>query len=209
MPPRPLTHAEDGWYTACCAGLPTLRVLTRPRDFGTLCNSAEMDPFVPLRTMGRYRWPAPEESGRGPFFLTGATHGMPGTAAIFVDGAYLDKVLFNEHWGKRIDYSGLVNELAQGHEILRTYYYHCMPYRGRPPTQDDEARYQSRQRFITALKNLPRFEVRLGRLVIRGTDAAGNRIFQQKRVDTIDRCRHGARRRQGQDHSRRGGERRQ
>ena len=110
---------------------------------------------------------------------------MPGTAAIFVDGAYLDKVLLNEHPGARIDYSRLVNELAQGHEILRTYYYHCMPYRGAPPTQEDEARYQSRQRFITALKNLPRFEVRLGRLVIRGTDAAGKRIFQQKRVDTM------------------------
>ena len=110
---------------------------------------------------------------------------MPGTAAIFVDGAYLDKVLLKEHPRKRINYSLLVKELAQGHEILRTYYYHCMPYRGPAPTPADEMRYQAMQKFITVLKNLPRFDVRLGRLVMRGTDAAGNRIFQQKRVDTM------------------------
>ena len=32
---------------------------------------------------------------------------------------------------------------------------------------------------------MPRFEVRLGRLVYRGIDAAGNPIFQQKRVDCM------------------------
>ena len=98
---------------------------------------------------------------------------------------YLDKVLEYEHGGTRIDYGLLAGVLAQGDEILRTYYYHCMPYQGRIPTEDEKGRHRSMQRFITALRRLPRFEVRLGRLAYRGEDHNGERIFVQKRVDTM------------------------
>lgn len=110
---------------------------------------------------------------------------MPGTVAIFIDGGYVDKVLQHEHTGARIDYSLLATELAGDDEILRTYFYHCMPYRSQNPTDEERGRYVSMHKFTTALKNLPRFEVRLGRLAYRGLDHAGQRIFVQKRVDTM------------------------
>lgn len=40
-------------------------------------------------------------------------------------------------------------------------------------------------RFITSLNYIPRFQVRLGRLVYRGNDASGKPIFIQKRIDTL------------------------
>jgi uncharacterized LabA/DUF88 family protein len=75
--------------------------------------------------------------------------------------------------------------MSQPDDLLRAYYYHCMPYQGNPPTEEERTRYASRHRFTTALTLLPRFEVRLGRLVLRGRDAAGEPIFQQKRVDCM------------------------
>ena len=106
---------------------------------------------------------------------------MAGTAAVFLDGGYLDKVLA----GRRIDFARLAIELAEPDEVLRTYYYHCLPYQNRTPTQDERGRYASAHRFMTALKHLPRFEVRLGRLAFRGQDGDGRPIFIQKRVDTM------------------------
>ena len=48
--------------------------------------------------------------------------------AIFVDGAYFDATIRNECGGVRIDYAKLAHQLAGGVEILRTYYYNCLPY---------------------------------------------------------------------------------
>jgi len=102
-----------------------------------------------------------------------------GIAAVFIDGGYLDKVLYYDFSNARIDYGGLVKELVQPDELLRAYYYHCLPYKGNPPTPEDRERYASKHRFITALGYLPRFQVRLGRLVKRGGE------FIQKRVDLM------------------------
>ncbi|MGE5569195.1 MAG: NYN domain-containing protein [Rhodospirillales bacterium] len=60
-----------------------------------------------------------------------------------------------------------------------------MPYQGNPPTPEESARYAAKHKFTTALSLLPRFEVRLGRLVHRGVDGNGKPIFQQKRVDCM------------------------
>ena len=49
---------------------------------------------------------------------------MAGTAAVFLDGGYLDKVLA----GRRIDFARLAIELAEPDEVLRTYYYHSSAY---------------------------------------------------------------------------------
>ncbi len=83
------------------------------------------------------------------------------------------------------DFAKLSNEMAGQDQLLRAYYYNCMPYQSNPPTDEERLRYASKHRFITALKYLPRFEVRLGRLVNRGVDANGNPIFVQKRVDCM------------------------
>jgi len=108
-----------------------------------------------------------------------------GVAAVFLDAGYLDKVLHHDHAGARVDFSKLALEMSEADQLLRAYYYNCLPYQSNPPTQDERARYASMHRFITALRHLPRFEVRLGRLAFRGTDVGGQPIFVQKRVDCM------------------------
>ena len=109
---------------------------------------------------------------------------MPDRTAIFIDGAYLEHVSRNEFNTARIDFNKLSNTMASGADILRTYYYHCLPYQGNPPTLEESQRYAARRSFFTALERLPRFEVRLGRLERRyGPD--GNPRFEQKRVDIL------------------------
>ena len=185
------------WLTA-----PTLRqgaTVTSARDgltdagpivYGT--RPVGMNPSVPwnggreFNIRGRTNLPK-REVGR-PLFLAPKREvncNMAGTAAVFIDGGYLDKVLEFDHPGKKINYERLVIELAEPDEVLRTYYYHCLPYKSSIPTADERKRYAAMHRFTTALKHLRRFEVRLGRLVYRGTDERGRPIFMQKRVDTM------------------------
>jgi uncharacterized LabA/DUF88 family protein len=103
--------------------------------------------------------------------------------AIFIDGAYLDKILDTEFGRVRADFSSLSREIAPS-EILRTYYYHCPPYVSpHNPTQEELQRADAKGRFFTALSRLPRFQLRLGKLMYRGEDPDGNSIFHQKLVD--------------------------
>ena len=87
--------------------------------------------------------------------------------AVFIDGGYWHKILKNYFNGQQIDYAKLSNALAAGQEVLRTYFYDCLPYLDSPPTEGQKKFYSSRQRFITALNHIPRFEVKLGKLVRR------------------------------------------
>lgn len=108
-----------------------------------------------------------------------------GVAAVFLDGGYVEKVLRFDHAEAAIDFQKLVSTMVGTDELLRAYYYHCLPYQGNPPTEEERFRYAQRHRFTTALGYLPRFEVRLGRLAYRGQNAQGEPIFQQKRVDCM------------------------
>jgi len=108
-----------------------------------------------------------------------------GQVAIFIDGGYLDKVVYFDHANKRLDYEKLANELAKPDELFRSYYYHCLPYQSNPPTVEESQRFASRQKFYSALSLLPRFQVRLGKLVFRGINERGEKILIQKRVDTM------------------------
>ncbi len=108
-----------------------------------------------------------------------------GTVAVFLDAGYIDKVMANDFGHPKIDYGKLSQAVAAPDELLRAYYYNCLPYQSNPPTDEESQRYSRAHRFITALKAIPRFEVRLGRLASRGTDAAGKKIFIQKRVDCM------------------------
>ncbi len=108
-----------------------------------------------------------------------------GTIAIFLDGGYVEKVLRLDYGNPKINFSKLAAEMASPHEILRTYYYHCLPYQSRTPTDEENKRFANARRFMNALDRLPRFQVRLGKLAFRGTDSAGKPIFIQKRVDCM------------------------
>jgi len=109
--------------------------------------------------------------------------------AIFIDGGYMDRVLRDEFAGAKISYAAFSHEIsAQIHpnpDILRTYYYHCLPYQSNPPTQVESQRFASMQNFLDAVNRLPRFEVRLGRLARRGPDIRGRYFFEQKMVDVL------------------------
>src|SRR5438132_11860700 len=108
-----------------------------------------------------------------------------GRVAIFIDGGYLDYVL-RDHGLPRVDYQKFASLLAGPGEILRTYFYHCLPYQSPTPTPDEAKRFGAMQGFLNALSRLDCFEVRLGKLEYRGTDrTTGKPIFEQKRVDIL------------------------
>jgi len=112
--------------------------------------------------------------------------------AIFVDGGYLDK-LAEDEFSIRIDMGKLVQKVLEivdskspeNVDILRTFYYHCLPYQSNPPTPEEATRFGNKRKFFAAISSLPRFVVREGRLVHKGFNAAGDPIFQQKRVDLM------------------------
>lgn len=70
-------------------------------------------------------------------------------------------------------------------DLLRTLYYDCLPYQSNPPTAQEKERFSKKRSYFDTLRNLPRFDVREGRLVFRGLDTSGKQIFQQKRVDLL------------------------
>ena len=109
--------------------------------------------------------------------------------AFFIDGAYLDKELDTKRQGHRIDYKKLVDNIVAtagtDREIVRVYYYHCLPYQDNPPTTEQRDKFGRAQGFFRALQRTSRFEVRLGRLAFRGNKDDGTPIFEQKRVDLM------------------------
>jgi uncharacterized LabA/DUF88 family protein len=111
--------------------------------------------------------------------------GFMGIAAVFLDAGYIDKVMEYDFGKPKIDYHKLALAMASPDELLRTYYYNCLPYQSNPPTEEENKRYANAHRFITKLKTLPRFEVRLGKLAYRGIDIDGKPIYLQKRVDCM------------------------
>lgn len=106
-----------------------------------------------------------------------------GRIGIFIDAAYLQFTLRQEFSAPKIDFKKLVDRMAGGREILRSYYYDCEPYQSNPPTEEERERFGRAQRFHYALDQIPRFQVRLGKLAFRGWNTDGKPIFQQKRVD--------------------------
>lgn len=109
--------------------------------------------------------------------------------AIFVDAGYLVGVLRDELGGIWLDYALLSSYIAQNVkpeiDILRTYYYHCLPYQSPTPTEAEKRRFSKQQKFFNFLEDLPDFQVRLGRLERRGPDENGQYYYEQKRVDVL------------------------
>jgi len=105
--------------------------------------------------------------------------------AIFIDGAYVEKILKNEFDEIRIDFEKLSQEMAKGVPVLRTYYYNCMPFQDDPPTAYQREMYAKRDSFIARLQKLNRYEVKLGKLVKRGCENCHYIRFEQKRLDVL------------------------
>ena len=110
---------------------------------------------------------------------------------VFVDGGYVAKVGATSSTWTDIEKLGgkirdrLAETTYEPLDLVRTYYYDCLPYQSDPPTREEARRFSQKRRFFAALQNLPRCTVRQGRLMYRGQDADGEPIFQQKRVDLM------------------------
>ncbi len=112
--------------------------------------------------------------------------------AIFIDGGYVD-ALARDEFSIFVDYekfsqlitAAVASKTPEPVDLLRTYYYHCLPYQSNPPTPDEARRYGQKHRLFQRLRFLDRYEVREGRLMFRGLDSNGAPIFQQKRVDLL------------------------
>ena len=103
-----------------------------------------------------------------------------GRLAVFVDGGYIGRISRDEFnvspdYGKLSQaITGEVNARStESVDLLRTLYYDCLPYQSPKPTEAESERFGRARKFYDALGRLPRFEVRLGRLVYRGNDSQG------------------------------------
>lgn len=112
--------------------------------------------------------------------------------AIFIDGGYVDALAEDEFsiWVDLQKLSEKIRQIIAEHtpesvDLLRTLYYHCLPYQSNPPTTDETFRFRQKRKFFDALRYLPRFAIREGRLILKGYNANGKPIFQQKRVDLL------------------------
>ncbi len=102
---------------------------------------------------------------------------------MFIDGGYMRAVL--RHLGEpRIDYEKLSDRVCGDLERVRTYYYDCLPHLAERPGEEDKERYARMERFLNTLRSLPRFEVRLGKQVVRSTGGGAER-YEQKQVDVM------------------------
>lgn len=112
--------------------------------------------------------------------------------AIFIDGGYMRAIAYNEYF-VRVDYSKFANKIlravanktADPVDLLRTYYYDCLPFQSENPTIEERSALSGTRSFFHALQRIERFTVREGRLAFRGLDSMGKPVLQQKRVDLM------------------------
>ena len=114
-------------------------------------------------------------------------------AAVFLDGGYF-RMLGRRYFPDiAVDYARLTarirarmaGDVEEPLGLLRTYYYDCPPFQSDPPTDEERRRYGDYRRFADSLDCLRNFEVRLGRLQLRGRRGDGSPIFRRKRVDLL------------------------
>jgi uncharacterized LabA/DUF88 family protein len=103
-------------------------------------------------------------------------------AAVFIDGGYLNKINKKPY---KLDFMSLIKKLAAPLDLWRSYYYTCTPYMPPNSTVSDRERYDKAVSFYQRLRQIPRMEVRLGKLKMRGLNSTGEPIFVQKRVDLM------------------------
>jgi len=101
-------------------------------------------------------------------------------AVVLIDGGYLNRVLKDLFSRPPFDYERFSDNVCSPANCMRmrTYYYYCPPYMSNPPTSIERKKSSDFDRYISSLRRLPRFEIRLGRL-----QKITQSKFKQKGVD--------------------------
>ena len=94
--------------------------------------------------------------------------------AVFIDGSNLYRCLKDEFGTSRIDLGRLAHTLVGSRSLVRAYYYNATVHK-----DYSEEMHRKQQAFFEKLRNLPYFQVRLGRLEPRGN------IVVEKGVDVL------------------------
>lgn len=115
--------------------------------------------------------------------------------AVFVDGGYVEGLRKRQFRRLRLrpDIQLLAEHVREvvaeatpePLDLFRTYYYTCPPYQHDPPAADDRNRTAGYRRFVDALTQLPRFQVREGHLRLDGFGEDARPLFTQKQVDLL------------------------
>lgn len=105
---------------------------------------------------------------------------MAEKVAIFIDLGYLNGITKNLG-NLKIDFDKLIKCFVdeEKEELYRAYIYYCPPFQSSPPTAEERLMQSNLDKFIKRLKNIPRTEVRMGKLT-----KTRKGEFIQKRVDT-------------------------
>lgn len=101
--------------------------------------------------------------------------------ALFIDAGYLNNVL-KEIPNQIIDYNKF-SKLIGGVDLFRTYYYNSLPFVTNNPSKEDLLRIDQANFFYKTLKEIPNFEIRLGKLI--KIYQGGKESYQQKQVDSL------------------------
>ena len=112
-------------------------------------------------------------------------------AAIFIDGAYLQKQLqlakVEANYDRIADYLLAPIRKNVSIDLLRCYFYHCPPWMSsKNPSEDEKRRMAVHEEFCQNLEDINRWQIRLGKLERRRD---GEReYFEQKRLDVLLSC---------------------
>lgn len=99
---------------------------------------------------------------------------MAERVAVFIDGNNLYHALRSDIGRTHLDFAQFVTKIIGGRRLVRAYYYNASARR-----EDDEQRWREQQSFFNYLRELPYFEVQLGRLA--GTPGS----LREKGVDIM------------------------
>ncbi len=101
--------------------------------------------------------------------------------ALFIDGGYLNNVM-KEFPGRTLNFEKFSNVIGEK-TLFRTYYYSAMPIVYANSGIEDVERLEKAKSFYTILREIPNYEIRLGKLVREYIN--GHETFSQKQVDIL------------------------
>lgn len=104
---------------------------------------------------------------------------------VAIDGGYFKKQLCQKN-SPQPDINRMAKKLAGGDELVRAYYYDCLPHLSFNPSEDEKKIYESKERLFHSIQRRGRLEVRHGRtrkLVVRDNRRT---TFNEKEQEIID-----------------------